>query len=445
MLGVVRAHIARDVEVVVVGTNLVTRHAARKCRRLRAIHDGIDNALDVRSAKPVLLTDLDESARGIDNQRVLAVAVLSQDHHNRRNARPEEDVRGQPNDRVNVIPLHELHADLSLGSVILLATEKNPVRHDNRHDAVRPQMIEIMEKKGIVGLGLGGKSELRITRIAAASIRIPVLRIRRIGYDRVHKQRLVGVFGIRLVEIRPVAFQRIAVPHFDICGTDAAHDEIHARQVVGVFLQLLGIVLDAIRVIQIARNRPTDVDQKRPRTARRIIDPDLLAILQMLGDDFRHEEGNLMRRIELARLLPRVRGEHADQILIDETEDVIVLASVHGNVPDEIEERLDGFRLRGRGVTELAQSRFERIENVRENLLVRRRDHPRKGRKRIAHVRDIESRPLGKPSRKEMLVRNEVADMRLDEIDGLGIRFVEFLFDRRRVKLLFASELFLAI
>ena len=44
-----------------------------------------------------------------------------------------------------------------------------------------------------------------------------------------------------------------------------------------------------------------------------------------------------------------------------------------------------------------------------------------------------------------MLVRNEVADMRLDEIDGLGIRFVEFLFDRRRVKLLFASELFLAI
>ena len=165
--------------------------------------------------------------------------MLSQDHHNRRNARPEEDVRGQPNDRVNVIPLHELHADLSLGSVILLATEKNPVRHDNRHDAVRPQMIEIMEKKGIVGLGLGGKSELRITRIAAASIRIPVLRIRRIGYDRVHKQRLIGVFGIRLVEIRPVALQRIAVPHFDICGTDAAHDEIHARQVEGVLLLLI--------------------------------------------------------------------------------------------------------------------------------------------------------------------------------------------------------------
>ena len=165
----------------------------------------------------------------------------------------------------------------------------------------------------------------------------------------------------------------------------------------------------------------------------------------MLGDDFRHEEGNLMRRIELARLLPRVRGEHANQILIDETEDVIVLASVHGNVPDEIEECLDGFRLRGRGVAELAQSRFERIENVRENLLVRRRDHPREGRKRIAHIRDIKSRPLGEPGRKEMLVRNEVADMRLDEIDGLGIRFVEFLFDRRRVKLLFASELFLAI
>ena len=52
-----------------------------------------------------------------------------------------------------------------------------------------------------------------------------------------------------------------------------------------------------------------DIQQERSGPAGGVIDLDRFFVLQVIGDDLGHEHGNLVRRIELARLLPGIVGK----------------------------------------------------------------------------------------------------------------------------------------
>ena len=143
----------------------------------------------------------------------------------------------------------------------------------------------------------------------------------------------------------------------------------------------------------------------------------------MVRNDFGHEDGNLMRGVELASFLARIGGEHADQIFVDEAEHIVALAAIHWNVFDELNQFADGFGLLGGGVAELAQASFKGLENALEKALVVRVNQATKGRQGITYMRDIEVAFVLYPSGKQMLIGDEVANVAFDVVNGLSVAF----------------------
>ena len=68
------------------------------------------------------------------------------------------------------------------------------------------------------------------------------------------------------------------------------------------------------------------------------------AALQMVRDDLRHEHRHFVRCVELPCLFARVGSEHADEVLVDEPQHVVVLLAIHGDVFDELDEIADRLK-----------------------------------------------------------------------------------------------------
>lgn len=70
-----------------------------------------------------------------------------------------------------------------------------------------------------------------------------------------------------IAEVRPIVFQCVGVAGDDVGGFDAAHNEVHAREVIGVFLQLLGVVANFVLVRHVLGDGLADVEQERAGAA----------------------------------------------------------------------------------------------------------------------------------------------------------------------------------
>ena len=143
----------------------------------------------------------------------------------------------------------------------------------------------------------------------------------------------------------------------------------------------------------------------------------------MISNDLRHQEGNLVRGIEFACLLARVCGKHADEIFIDEAKHVIALTPVHGNILDQIQQSADRLGLRTRAVAQLGKPGFQRIEDFFKHALVGRRNQTVEGRKGITDIGHIKVFTHPQPCCKEITVRNEIAYILLNPLDGFFIVF----------------------
>ena len=85
-------------------------------------------------------------------------------------------------------------------------------------------------------------------------LRIPLLRVRRIRDNGVKVQGVVGIDRVLIIKVGPIIFEGVGISSDDVAGQDAAHDKIHAGEVVGVFLQLLGVILDVALVSHVLGN-----------------------------------------------------------------------------------------------------------------------------------------------------------------------------------------------
>ena len=132
-----------------------------------------------------------------------------------------------------------------------------------------------------------------------------------------------------------------------------------------------------------------------------------------------------MRRIELAGFLTGVGGEVADEVLVDEAKDVVVLATVHRDVLDEVNEVASGFGLAPCVGAELGETGLQRVEDAVEDALASRVDVAAKGREGVANVRNLKVAAFGDPGGEEVLVGDEVAALALDELDRFLIVFHE--------------------
>ena len=132
-----------------------------------------------------------------------------------------------------------------------------------------------------------------------------------------------------------------------------------------------------------------------------------------------------MRRIELASFLAGIGGEVADQVLIDEAKHVVVLATVHRDVLDEVDEVAGGLGLATCVGAELGETGLQRVEDAVENALAGRVDVAAKGREGVANVRNLEVAAFGDPGGEEVVVGDEVAALALDELDRFFVVFHE--------------------
>lgn len=132
-----------------------------------------------------------------------------------------------------------------------------------------------------------------------------------------------------------------------------------------------------------------------------------------------------MRRIELACFLTGVGGEVADEVLVDEAEHVIVLATVHRDVLDEADEVASGLGLAPCVGAELGETGLQRVEDAVKDALAGRVDVAAKSREGIANVRNLEVAAFGDPGGEEVLVGDEVAALALDELDRLLVVFYQ--------------------
>ena len=141
-----------------------------------------------------------------------------------------------------MVLLNKVFADRAF----LAATKQHPVRQHDGHYAVWLQVKQVVEQKGKVGLGLGCQPKGRKTGVRILVGGLPRLRVRGVGYHRIHIQRIVRACGVAVVKVRPVVFKGIAISGDDVVWQNAAHHKVHAREVVGVFFQFLRVVFDVV-------------------------------------------------------------------------------------------------------------------------------------------------------------------------------------------------------
>ncbi len=165
--------IARDVEVVVVGLEFGFGDEAAEVGEGEPPEDGIGDFFDVGGAEPVIFSFFDEAFGGIYDEEVAVLPLLAEEEDDGGDAGAEENVGGQADDGFDVVIFDEVFAD----SAFFAAAEENAVGEDDGHDAVRFEVVEVVEEEGVVGLGLGGEAEAGVARVAVFVQRVPLLRV----------------------------------------------------------------------------------------------------------------------------------------------------------------------------------------------------------------------------------------------------------------------------
>ena len=103
---------------------------------------------------------------------------------------------------------------------------------------------------------------------------VPLLRIGWIGDNGVEVERVVSVDRVLIVKERPIVFQGVVVAGDDVGGQDTAHDEVHTGEVIGVFLQLLSVILDVVRIHHVLGDALADIEQERAGAAGGVVNLD---------------------------------------------------------------------------------------------------------------------------------------------------------------------------
>ena len=243
--------IAGDVEVVAIAAYFLTAHLFGEARDVLAVAHGVGSLLDVAGTKTVLLAVFHESLAGIDDEHIVLLTMLLQHHNERRNACAEEDVGWKTDDGIDIVFLYEVGADL----LLLASTEQHAVRQYDCQNAIGFQVMKLMEQEGIVCLRLGSHAIVFETGIAFTVSRIPLLRVGRVADHGIHIKRLTYLTAHFLHW--PVLVERVSTTCVDVAGLYATHHQVHTSEVVGILLQLLGIVFHTVLVGYVSSYRLT--------------------------------------------------------------------------------------------------------------------------------------------------------------------------------------------
>ena len=109
-----RIDIAGNIQVILISPNFVQRHYTRKFFNIFALNYGVNYTFYVWCAKLVVFSDLLKTFWSVYYQNVILASLLFQDHYNRWNSRPEENISGKPNNCVYMVFFYQVFADFFL-------------------------------------------------------------------------------------------------------------------------------------------------------------------------------------------------------------------------------------------------------------------------------------------------------------------------------------------
>ncbi len=173
-----------------------------------------------------------------------------------------------------------------------------------------------MEEEGEIGGGFGGEAVVLEAHVVAHRVGgIPAVAEGRVGDDGVE---LGFLGGVEFAQEVPVVGQGVAVIDFELSVLHPVQQHVHAGEIVGGdVLFLPEDFADAI-----CAHAFSHVEEQGAGAAGEIEDlfqSRLLArggLLAVEGDDGGEDVGNLLRGVELARLLTGACGELADQVFV---------------------------------------------------------------------------------------------------------------------------------
>jgi hypothetical protein len=152
VLGLARVDVARqvEVEVVLLAGDFVEGHHAGAAGHVGLLAEGVDDAVDVLGAEPVLVAVFDVAAGGVEHEDAAAgdgvLLVQRQDADG--DAGAVEQVGGQADDALEAAGLHQPAADDGLR----MPTEQHTVGQDARTLAGAVQGADQVQQIGIVPL-----------------------------------------------------------------------------------------------------------------------------------------------------------------------------------------------------------------------------------------------------------------------------------------------------
>jgi len=323
--------VAREVEVEVVlrVADLRHRHHARVARDFGLAREDVHDLVDVLGAQAVLRAVLDEALGGVDHEDALAGGCVFLVEHDDAggDARAIEEIRGQPDDGLDVAALHEVLADDGLG----IAAEEDTVRENARAFAAGLERADDVQQVGVVAL-LGGRHAVVREALEGVVGRVEAgapafVAERRISDDVVEGLELTGGVG----EER--AGQRVAL--LDERRGVVVQDHVHPGEAGGGGVLFLPVERD-LDVFAVAR-LVADLQQQRTGAAGGVVDGRVVARLGVAdAEELRHDAADLGRSIELPFALAALGGEVPHQVFVGIAEDVVAV----GAVLREVERRV---------------------------------------------------------------------------------------------------------
>ena len=120
-----------------------------------------------------------------------------------------------------------------------------------------------------------------------------------------------------------------------------------------------------------------------------------------------------MGRIKLTSFFTGVRRKVTDEVLVNESQNIVVLLAVCGDVFNQLNQLSDCLGLIAGAFAKFAQAGFQRVKYLAEYLFLRFTDQTIKCRERCSDIIHRKSAPHFQPSGKKIPIIDEIAKMHL--------------------------------
>ena len=284
-----------------------------------------DYALNVFGSKVVVVRYFDKHLRSVDEEGVVVAFCFFEHHDASGDAGAKEEVDGKLDDAVDVVVIHKILADLTLGA----SAVHDAGEADDGGGAAGGEPGKAVHDERHIGFGFGrqhaGGGETRVVDEQGVFVALPFDGIGRVGDDGFEGFEAF-VLGVE---------EGVAEGDVELIVADIVEEHVDAAEVVGGEVDFLP--KEALADVVFAEDFG-EVEQERAGPAGGVVNFVYLGFVNEgeAGEQF----GDVLGGEELAAAFAGVGSIHGHEIFIGVAEgvDVVVLVAAEGHLADAVHE-----------------------------------------------------------------------------------------------------------